>query len=67
MEEGDNRMENLLGTAAVVEIVEDAGVPPAAVPHVSAIISAVVAGTSSTPPRLTRKDLLLHIERSRNR
>ena len=67
MEEGDNRMENVLGTAAVVEIVEDAGVPPAAVPHVSAIISAVVAGTSSASPRVNRRDLLSHIERSRNR
>ena len=67
VEVGDNRMETLLGAATVVGIVGDAGVPPAAVPHISAATSTVVAGTSSTPSRVNRRDLLSHIERSRNR
>ena len=56
-----------MGTTAVVGIVEDTGVSPTAVPHVSAATSSVVAGTLSTPSRLTRRDLLSHIERSCNR
>ena len=67
VEVGDNRMETLLGAATIVGIVEDAGVPLASVPHVSAATSTVVAGTLFATPRVNCRDLLSHIERSRNR
>ena len=67
VKEGDIWMETLLGTATAVEIIEDTGVPAAAVPRVSTATSTVVVANSSTFPRLICRDLLSHIERSRDR
>ena len=71
--EEDNRMDTLLRAATIMDLVEDAGVPVASVPRVGAATTAVVTGTSSRSPRLSgstrlsRGDLLSHIERSRDR
>ena len=59
-EEGDNRMETLLGAATFLVIVKDDGVSPAVVPRVSVATSIVVTGTLSCSPLLSRMDFLLH-------
>ena len=64
---GDTRMASLLEESTVVRLVEEAGVPPAAVPRVGASTTAMLAGISSPSPRLTRGDLMTNIERSRDR
>ena len=63
-----NWMNDLLDASTVVGLVEEAGVPTAAIDRVEVSTAALMNGTSPrTPTRVSRGDLLLHIELSRNK
>ena len=61
-------MGDLLEASTVVGIVEEEGIPNAAVEQVAASTAAVINGTSPcSPPRVSCGDILSHIEAVRNR